>query len=112
MNPKQQREAEILTRLEAGALDSGSAAMLLGADSAHSGHRIRVEGEQRFRLKASIHSDPSRSPVPLHGGHLIHGSLVDGRSEATLVPHYGSTWLPWVKGEDLFLMEPPFKEIR
>ena len=30
MNPKQQREVEILSRLEAGALDAGTAGQLLG----------------------------------------------------------------------------------
>ena len=61
MNPKQQREVEILTRLEAGALDPGSAAMLLGV-SPRQIRRLRV----RFRqggFAAVIHGNAGRSPA-------------------------------------------------
>ena len=61
LNPKQQREVEILTRLEAGALDPSSAAMLLGV-SPRQVRRLRV----RFRqdgFEAVIHGNAGRSPA-------------------------------------------------
>jgi hypothetical protein len=61
LNPKQQREVDILTRLEAGALDSGSAAMLLGVSSRQI-RRLRA----RFRQEgfgAVIHGNAGRIPA-------------------------------------------------
>lgn len=61
LNPKQQREVEILTWLEAGALDPSSAAMLLGV-SPRQVRRLRV----RFRqdgFEAVIHGNAGRSPA-------------------------------------------------
>src|SRR3990170_5394157 len=61
LNAKQQREVEILTRLEAGALDPSSAAMLLGV-SPRQVRRLRV----RFRqdgFEAVIHGNAGRSPA-------------------------------------------------
>ncbi|MDO8690821.1 MAG: ISNCY family transposase [Dehalococcoidia bacterium] len=61
MNPKQQRDAEILTRLVAGALDPGSAAELLGVGSRQVRRlraRFRTEGFQ-----AVLHGNQGRSPA-------------------------------------------------
>ena len=61
MNPKQQREVEILTRLEAGALDAGTAGELLGV-GARQVRRLRA----RFRLEGFatvIHGNSGRSPA-------------------------------------------------
>jgi transposase len=61
LNPKQQREVEILTRLEAGALDVSSAAQLLGV-SARQVRRLR----RRFRqegMPAVIHGNCGRPPA-------------------------------------------------
>ena len=61
LNPKQQRDVEILTRLEAGVLDVGIAAELLGV-GVRQVHRLRV----RFRqagMAAVIHGNCGRSPV-------------------------------------------------
>jgi transposase len=61
LNPEQQREVEILTRLEAGALDSGTAAELLGV-GARQVRRLRA----RFRQEgfaAVIHGNCGRSPA-------------------------------------------------
>jgi len=61
LNPKQQREVEILTRLEAGALDGGTAATLLGV-STRQVRRRRV----RFRQEgfaAVIHGNCGRPPA-------------------------------------------------
>src|SRR5450759_2940370 len=61
LNPKQQRAVEILTRLEAGALDIGTAAELLGV-SPRQVRRLRL----RFRdegFEAVVHGNRSRSPV-------------------------------------------------
>lgn len=61
LNPKQQRKVEILTRLEAGALDSGTAAELLGVGSRQV-RRLRV----RFRqagFAAVIHGNGGRRPA-------------------------------------------------
>ena len=60
LNPKQQRTAEILTRLEAGAVDVGTAAELLGV-SERQVRRLRA----RFRLEglaSSIHGNSGRTP--------------------------------------------------
>lgn len=61
LNPKQQREVEILTRLEAGALDPASAAMLLGV-SARQIRRLRVRFRQE-RFEAVIHGNAGHSPA-------------------------------------------------
>jgi hypothetical protein len=61
LNPKQQREVEILTRLEAGVLDAGTAAELLGV-----GVRQVRRRRARFRqdgMAAVIHGNCGRSPV-------------------------------------------------
>lgn len=61
LNPKQQREVEILTRLEAQALDVGTAAELLGI-SPRQVRRLRV----RFReegFEAVIHGNSGRIPA-------------------------------------------------
>ncbi len=61
LNPKQQREVEILTRLEAGALDPKSGAELLGVSPRHL-RRLRA----RFRqggFQAVIHGNQGRSPA-------------------------------------------------
>jgi transposase len=61
LNPKQQRGVEILTRLEAGALDVGAAAELLGV-GARQVRRLRV----RFRqagFAAVTHGNRGRSPA-------------------------------------------------
>ena len=61
MNPKQQREVEILTRLEAGALDPSGAAMLLGV-SPRQVRRLRVRFRQEG-FSAVIHGNAGRSPA-------------------------------------------------
>ncbi len=61
LNPKQQRAVEILTRLEAGALDIGTAAELLGVSS----RQVRRK-RLRFRdegFEAVVHGNRGRSPV-------------------------------------------------
>jgi len=61
LNPKQQREVEILTRLEAGVLDAGTAGELLGV-GARQVRRLRA----RFRLEGFatvIHGNSGRSPA-------------------------------------------------
>src|SRR5665647_1133123 len=61
LNPKQQRAVEILTRLEARALDIGTAAELLGV-SPRQVRRLRL----RFRdegFEAVVHGNRGRSPV-------------------------------------------------
>jgi transposase len=61
LNPKQQRKVEILTRLEAGALDADKAAELLGLS-----HRQVRRLRARFRLEgflAVIHGNCGRSPA-------------------------------------------------
>lgn len=61
MNPKQQREVEILTRLEAGVLDVATAAELLGV-GARQVRRLRVRfGE--VGMAAVIHGNCGRPPV-------------------------------------------------
>jgi transposase len=61
LNPKQQREVDILTRLEAGALDSSSAAMLLGV-SPRQVRRLRARFRQEG-FEAVIHGNAGRSPA-------------------------------------------------
>jgi transposase len=61
LNPKQQREVEILTRLEAGALDNSTAAELLGMSARHV-RRLRA----RFRqdgMAAVVHGNCGRPPA-------------------------------------------------
>jgi len=61
LNPKQQRNVEILTRLAAGVLDAGTAAELLGV-GARQVRRLRV----RFRrdgMAAVIHGNRGRAPA-------------------------------------------------
>ena len=61
MNPKQQREVEILSRLEAGVLDTGTAGELLGV-----GMRQLRRLRARFRregMAAVIHGNSGRSPA-------------------------------------------------
>ena len=61
LNPKQQRAVDILTRLEAGAIDPSSAAMLLGV-SPRQIRRLRA----RFRLEgfeAVLHGNAGRTPA-------------------------------------------------
>ncbi len=61
LNPKQQREVEILTRLEAGALDPSSAAMLLGV-SPRQIRRLRVRFRQEG-FEAVLHGNAGRNPA-------------------------------------------------
>jgi transposase len=61
LNPKQQREVEILTRLEAGALDVGSAATLLGVGPRQV-RRLRTRFRQES-MAAVIHGNAGRSPA-------------------------------------------------
>src|SRR5659263_445759 len=72
LNPKQQRDVEILTRLEAGALDPKGASELLGV-SPRQLRRLRV----RFASRASAPSSTATraalhpiAPIPL----WLHGS--------------------------------------
>jgi transposase len=61
LNPKQQREVEVLTRLEAGALNAETAAELLGV-GARQMRRLRA----RFRqdgMAAVVHGNSGRSPA-------------------------------------------------
>ena len=61
LNPRQQREVEILSRLEAGALDAGTAGELLGV-GVRQIRRLRA----RFRregMAAVIHGNSGRSPA-------------------------------------------------
>jgi len=61
LNPKQQRKVEILTRLEAGALDAGTAAELLGI-----GDRQLRRLRARFRqegMAVVIHGNSGRPPA-------------------------------------------------
>jgi hypothetical protein len=65
LNPKQQREVEILTRLEAGVLDAGTAAELLGVGVAE-GVILRLPCRARHapgkKLPMSCLAGPSRDP--------------------------------------------------
>jgi transposase len=61
LNPKQQREVEILTRLEAGALSIGTAAELLGIGVRQVG-RLRARFRQES-FAAVIHGNCGRSPA-------------------------------------------------
>jgi len=74
LNPKQQREVEILTRLEAGALDVGSAATLLGVGPRQV-RRLRT----RFRQEgfaAVTHGNAGRSPANRADPALVERILV------------------------------------
>jgi len=61
LNPRQQREVEILTRLEAGALDGGTAAALLGVGLRRV-RRLRASFRQEG-MAAVIHGNAGRSPA-------------------------------------------------
>ena len=61
LNPKQQREVEILTRLEAGALDVATAAELLGV-STRQVRRLRARFRQEG-MAAVIHGNCGRPPA-------------------------------------------------
>ena len=61
LNPKQQREVEILTRLEAGALDVGAAATLLGVGPRQV-RRLRVHFRQEG-MAAVSHGNAGRRPA-------------------------------------------------
>jgi transposase len=61
LNPKQQQAVEILTRLEAGALDVGSAAALLGVGPRQV-RRLRASFRQEG-MAAVIHGNSGRSPA-------------------------------------------------
>lgn len=61
LNPKQQRDVEILTRLEAGVLDVSTAAELLGV-SARQVRRLRVRFRQEG-MAAVIHGNCGRTPA-------------------------------------------------
>ena len=61
LNPKQQREVEILTRLEAGALDVATAAELLGV-GARQVRRLRARFRQEG-MAAVIHGNRGRAPA-------------------------------------------------
>ena len=61
LNPKQQREVEILTRLEAGALNPSDAAMLLGV-SPRQIRRLRLRFRQEG-FETVIHGNAGRSPA-------------------------------------------------
>jgi transposase len=61
LNEKQQREVEILTRLQAGALDVATAAELLGV-SARQVRRLRA-GFRQEGMAALVHGNSGRHPV-------------------------------------------------
>jgi hypothetical protein len=61
LNPKQQREVEILTRVEAGALEPSDAAVLLGV-SPRQVRRLRA-GLRQEGFEAVIHGNIGRSPA-------------------------------------------------
>ncbi len=61
MNPKQQRTVEILTRLETGAVDAGTAAAVLGV-SPRQVRRLRARFRQQG-MAAVIHGNRGRSPA-------------------------------------------------
>ena len=61
LNPKQQREVEILSRLEAGVLDGGTAAELLGV-GARQVRRLRARFRQEG-MAAVIHGNRGRAPA-------------------------------------------------
>jgi transposase len=61
LNPKQQREVEILTRLEAGAVDGVTAAALLGVGARQVRRRLARFRQERFA--AVIHGNCGRSPA-------------------------------------------------
>ena len=61
LNEKQQREVEILTRLQAGALDVATAAELLGV-SARQVRRLRA-GFRQEGMAAVVHGNSGRQPV-------------------------------------------------
>ena len=61
LNPKQQREVEILTRVEAGALDVGVASELLGV-SVRQVRRLRVRFRQEG-LAVGVHGNCGRPPT-------------------------------------------------
>ena len=61
MNPKQQREVEILTRLEAGAVDGVTAAALLGVGTRQV--RRRLAGFRQEGFAVVIHGNSGRSPA-------------------------------------------------
>jgi len=61
LNEKQQREVEILTRLQAGALDVATAAELLGVSARHV-RRLRA-GFRQEGMAALVHGNSGRQPV-------------------------------------------------
>jgi len=61
LNPKQQREVEILTRLEAGAVDGVTAAALLGVGTRQV--RRRLAGFRQEGFAVVIHGNSGRSPA-------------------------------------------------
>jgi transposase len=61
LNPKQQREVEILTRLEAGAVDGVTAAALLGVGTRQV--RRRLAGFRQEGFVVVIHGNSGRSPA-------------------------------------------------
>src|SRR5450756_474420 len=61
LNPQQQREVEILTRLETGVLDVETAAELLGV-SARQVRRLRA-GFRQDGMAAVVHGNSGRSPA-------------------------------------------------
>jgi len=61
LNPKQQRDVEILARLEAGVLDVGTAAELLGV-GARQVRRLRARFRQEG-MAAVIHGNGGRQPA-------------------------------------------------
>jgi transposase len=61
LNPKQQREVEILTRLEAGAVDGVTAAALLGVGARQVRRRLARFRQEGFA--AVIHGNCGRSPA-------------------------------------------------
>ncbi len=73
LNPEQQRKAEILTRLEAGVLDVGAAAELLGV-SVRQVRRLRA----RFRkegMAAVVHGNHGRQPANRTDAAVVEQSL-------------------------------------
>jgi hypothetical protein len=77
LNPKQQRDAAVLSRLEAGALDPSTTAELLGVRQLGRRARFRAEG-----MAAVIHVNCGRSPAnrtaPEVVGRILELAAADG----------------------------------
>jgi transposase len=81
LNPKQQREVEILTRLEAGAVDGVTAAALLGVGARQLCRRLARFRQEGFA--AVIHGNCGRSPAnrtdPALRARILALAGVDGK---------------------------------